>query len=88
MSGSSNIYIYIYIWLKQAAGGISLHVDAEKTANISFNKKGNIFILNASFLKLVDEFNYIGNSVTSTENYINIRLTKAWTAILKLLIIW
>ena len=37
---------------------------------------------------LVDKFTYLGSSVSSTEKYIDTRLTKAWTAIGKLSIIW
>ena len=36
----------------------------------------------------VDKFPYLGSSVSSTEKDINRRLTKAWTAIDKLSIIW
>ena len=39
-------------------------------------------------LKLVDKFTYLGSSVSSTEKDISTRLTKAWTAIDRLLIIW
>ena len=39
-------------------------------------------------LKLVDEFTYLGSSVPSTEKDIDMRLTKAWTAIDWLSIIW
>ena len=39
-------------------------------------------------LKLVDKFTYLGSSVSSTEKDIDTRLTKAWTAIDKLSIIW
>ena len=38
--------------------------------------------------KLVDKFTYQGSSVSSTEKDIDTRLTKAWTAIDKLSIIW
>ena len=36
----------------------------------------------------VDKFTYLGSSVSSTENDIDTRLTKAWTAIDRLSIIW
>ena len=36
----------------------------------------------------VDKFNYLGSSVSSTENDIDTRLTKTWTAIDRLSIIW
>ena len=39
-------------------------------------------------LKLVDKFNYLGSSVSSTEKDIDTWLTKAWTAINRLSIIW
>ena len=41
-----------------------------------------------SSLKLVDKFTHLGSSVLSTEKNIDTRLTKAWTAIDKLSIIW
>ena len=39
-------------------------------------------------MKLVDKFTYLGSSVSSTEKDINTRLTKAWTVIDRLSIIW
>ena len=39
-------------------------------------------------LKLVDKFTYLGSRVSSTEKDIDTRLTKAWTAIDRLSIIW
>ena len=53
-----------------------------------FNQTGDISTLNDSFLKLLDKFTYLGSSVSSTETNIDTRLTKAWTAIDKLLVIW
>ena len=44
--------------------------------------------LNGSSLKLVDRFTYLGSSVSSTETDIDMRLTKAWTAINRLSVIW
>ena len=44
--------------------------------------------LDGTPLKLVDKFTYLGSSVASTEKDINTRLTKAWTAINRLSIIW
>ena len=41
-----------------------------------------------SFVRLVDKFTYLGSSVESTEKDIDTRLTKAWTAINRLSIIW
>ena len=53
-----------------------------------FNQTGNISTLDGTSLKLVNKFTYLGSSVLSTEKDIDKRLTKAWTAIDKLLIIW
>ena len=97
------IYIYIYIYilantpnqaktllhsLERDAAGISLHVNAHKTEYMSYNQTGDISTLDGTPLKLVDKFTYLGSSVSSTEKDIDTRLTKAWTAINRLLIIW
>ena len=49
-----------------------------------YNQTGDISTLEGTPLKLVDKFTYLG----STEKDIETRLTKAWTAINKLSIIW
>ena len=74
--------------LEQAVGGIGLHVNAEKTAYMYFNQKGDISTLSGGSLKLVDKFKYLGGSISSTENDIHLRLAKAWTAINRISIIW
>ena len=53
-----------------------------------FNQTGDISALNGSSLKLVDKFIYLGSSVSSTETNIVTRLTKAWTIIDSLSVIW
>ena len=53
-----------------------------------FNQKGDISTLDGTSLKLVDKFTYLGSSVSSTEKDIDTRLTKAWTAIDRLSILW
>ena len=53
-----------------------------------FNQTGNISTLDGSSLKLVDKFTYLGSSVSSTEKDIDTQLTKPWTAIDTLSIIW
>ena len=52
--------------LEQAAGGIGLHVNADKTEYIYFNQTADISTLNSSSMKLVDKFTYQGSSVLST----------------------
>ena len=53
-----------------------------------YNQAGDISTLEGTPLKLVDKFTYLGSSVESTEKDIETRLTKAWTAINRLSIIW
>ena len=53
-----------------------------------YNQTGDISTLDGTSLKLVDKFTYLGSSIPSTEKDIDTRLTKAWTAIDKLSIIW
>ena len=74
--------------LEQAAAGIGLHVNAHKTEYMCYNQKGDISTLDGTSLKLVDKFTFLGSSVSSTEKDIDTRLTKAWTAIDRLSIIW
>ena len=74
--------------LEQAAAGISLHVNAHKTEVMCFNQTCDISTRDGSSLKLVDKFTYLGSRVSSTEKYIDRRLTKVSTAIDQLSIIW
>ena len=67
--------------LERAAAGIGPNVNAHKTEYMCFNQTGDISTQNDSSLKLVDKFTYLGSSVSSTENDIDTRLAKAWTAI-------
>ena len=74
--------------LERATAGIGLHVNAHKTEYMCFNQAGDISTLDGTSLKLVDNYPYIGSSVSSTEKDLDTRLTKAWTAIDKLSVIW
>ncbi len=65
-----------------------LHVNAHKTEYMCYNQTGDISKLDGPSLKLVDKFTYLRSSVSSTEKDIDTRVTKAWTAIDKPLIIW
>ena len=73
--------------LEWAAAGIGLHVNAHKTEYMCYNQTGNITTLDGASLKLVDKFTYLGSSISSTKKDIDTRLTKAWTAINRLLTI-
>ena len=74
--------------LERAAASIGLYVNAHKTEYMCYNQTGDISTLEGTPLKLVDKFTYLGSSVKSTEKDIETRLTKAWTAINRLSIIW
>ena len=65
-----------------------LYVNAHKTEYMCYNQTRDISTLQGTPLKLVDKFTYLGSSVESTEKDIETRLTKAWTAINRLSIIW
>ena len=74
--------------LKRAAAGFGLHVNAHKTEYMCYNQTGNITTLDGASLRLVDKFTSLGSRVSSTENDIDTRLTKAWTAIDRFSIVW
>ena len=74
--------------LERAAAGTGLYVNAHKTEYMCYNQTGDLSTLDGTPLKLVDRFTYLGSSVASTEKDIDTRLTKAWTAINRLSIIW
>ena len=73
---------YCIVWNEQP------QVNAHKTEYMCYNQTGNISTLEGTPLKLVDKFTYLGSSVESTEKDIETRLTKVWTAINRLSIIW
>ena len=53
-----------------------------------YNQTSDTSTQDGTSLKLVDKFTYLGSSVSSTKKDIDTWLTKAWTAINRLLIIW
>ena len=53
-----------------------------------FNQTDDISTLDGTSLKLVDKFTFLGRSVSSTEKDIDTQLTKAWTGIDWLSIVW
>ena len=83
-SASANTPAMTEYLLEWAAGRIGLYVNAGKTEYICFNERSDISTLDGGSLKLVDHFTYVGSSVSSTENDINMQWVKAWTAIVRL----
>ena len=74
--------------LERAAAGIGLHVNALKTEYMCFNQTGDISTLDGTSPKSVLKYTYLWSSVSSTEKNIDTWLTKAWTAIDSLSILW
>ena len=74
--------------LERAAGGIGLHVNADKTEFMCFNQRSDISTLNGRSLKLVDKFTYLRSSISSTKNDFNMQLVKDWTGSDRLSVIW
>ena len=66
--------------LERAVAGIGLYINAGKNGYMCFIQRGDISTLNGRSLKLVDKFTYLRWSISKTENDIDTRLAKAWTA--------
>ena len=75
--------------LVKAAGSIGLHINGNKTEYMYFNQNQtrDISTLTGSSLKLVDKFTCLRSSVSSS-NVISMQLSKAWSAIDRLSVIW
>ena len=58
--------------LEQAVGITGLNVNANKTAYQCFKREWAISTLSGENLKIVVKFTYLGSSVSSTENDVNI----------------
>ena len=67
---------------------IGLHVNTRKTVYMCCIQTGVISTQDGTSLKVVDKFTFLGSSVSSIEKGIDTRLTKAWTAINRLSIMW
>ena len=74
--------------LNKAGCGLGLHKNVDKMEYIFFNQSSHICSLNYGSLKLVNRVTYFGRCNSSTENEINTRLAKAWTAFDRLSDIW
>ena len=71
--------------LEQAAGGLDLHVDSDKTGLCVLIKEATSPHLMEDLWNL---FTYLGSNISTTENDINTLLVKAWTSISRLSVIW
>ena len=82
LSLSISVWVYVFVCVYiQVYLCIYMNIYIHMTIYVHSNMK-------ITPLKLVDKFTYLGSSVASTEKDIDTRLTKAWTAINRLSIIW
>ena len=67
--------------LEQAAGGIGLQVNTDKTESMCVNQKGSISSLNGGSLKLADKLTYLKSSVSFIKMT---SICNVWTSIVRL----
>ena len=79
---------FLQLSLEQVPRGIGLYLESDKTEFMCFKENGTISTLNGKPLKLVHLFTYLRGNISSTENDVNICMSKAWNTIDKLSIIW
>ena len=72
------------------AAKIGLHLNAKKTEVMTFNYEDpvEVFTLNGSKVKVVDNFKYLGGWMASSEKDFNVRKALAWSACNNLTKIW
>ena len=73
--------------LEQAARGVGLYVNTDKTEFMCYNQDGAIDSLSGKSLKMVDHFVYLGSNISNTESGVNIHIGKG-AAMDKLPITW
>ena len=78
--------------IEKAAKEIGLHINVDKTVNMTFNQHNTIRDVmsnqNGERIKQVNDFKYLGSYIASTEHDINVRIGKAWSALNQLTNIW
>ena len=74
-----NLCIDSLHYLEHSARRIGLFMSSDKTCFICFNQDGAM--LNGIFLKIVDQFIYLGSKISFTENNVTLLIEKTWTAI-------
>ena len=75
--------------VESAAATVGLHVNDEKTKFVILNDvEGDLRTLHGCTLEQVEDFEYLGSWVRSTERDMNIRIVKAWSALNKMDVVW
>ena len=70
--------------LETAAASVGLYMNTTKTKFIAVNTEGTITAQNGCDLEQVNDFNYVGSRIISSENEIQVRIGSAWSALNKL----
>ena len=74
---------------EQAVAQVGLQANVTKTECMMYNQsEGDLMTLNSGRLKMVDDFQYLGSRIASTEKDITMCIGKAWSALQKLNVIW
>ena len=74
--------------LETEAASAGLYMNTTKIKFIAVNTKGTIAAQNGCDLEQVNDFNYLGSKIISSENDIQMRIGSAWSALYKLTPIW
>ena len=74
--------------LETVAASVGLYMNTTKTKFIAVNTEGTITAQNGCDLEQVNDFNYLGSKIISSENDIQVRIGSAWSALNKLTPIW
>ena len=74
--------------LETAAASGGLYMNTTKTKFIAVNTEGTITAQNGCDLEQVNDFNYLGSKIISSENDIQVRIGGAWSVLNELTPIW
>ena len=77
--------------IKETADDIGLKINSDKTEYMRLNPNsddGKMQRTNGNIIKQVENFKYLGSFIRSTENYIKIRISEAWSALNSMHTIW
>ena len=74
--------------LETAAVSVGLYMNTTKTKFIAINTEGTITAENGCDLEQVNDFNYLGSKIISSENDIQVKIGCAWSTLNTLTSIW
>ena len=74
--------------LETIAASVGLCLNTTKTKFIAVNTEGTVTAQNGCDVEQVNNFNYLGSKIISSENDIQVTIGSAWSALNKLTPIW